>query len=87
MKKKIVVLTLCATLFALCVFADAQQPKKIPRIGYLGGGSAELEKVWLHAFLQGLRELGYSEGKNIIVNKKDAYAFHGVSLRPSTRRQ
>ena len=35
MKKKITVLTLCAMLFALCVSAEAQQPKKIPRIGYL----------------------------------------------------
>jgi hypothetical protein len=38
--------------------AQAQTPKRIPRIGYLGGGSAELEKGWLDAFLQGLRELG-----------------------------
>ena len=50
--------------FAMCAaVAQAQQPAKIPRIGYLGGGSAELEKVWLDAFLQGLRELGYVEGK------------------------
>jgi putative ABC transport system substrate-binding protein len=53
-------------------FADAQQPTKISRIGYLGGGSAELEKVWLDAFLQGLRELGYLEGKNIIVERRYA---------------
>jgi putative tryptophan/tyrosine transport system substrate-binding protein len=44
-------------------FADAQQPKRIPRIGYLTGvGSAPNE-----AFLQGLRELGYVEGKNISI--------------------
>ena len=43
--------------------ADAQQPKKIPRIGYLTGvGSAPNE-----AFLQGLRDLGYVEGKNILI--------------------
>jgi hypothetical protein len=35
MKKKITVLTLCATLFALCLSADAQQPGKIFRIGFL----------------------------------------------------
>ena len=35
MKKKITVLTLCAMLFALCSSAEAQQPKKVPRIGYL----------------------------------------------------
>jgi ABC-type uncharacterized transport system substrate-binding protein len=51
--------------FAICgVVAQAQQPTKIPRIGYLGGsflvGRAE-------AFRQGLRELGYIEGKNIVI--------------------
>jgi putative tryptophan/tyrosine transport system substrate-binding protein len=50
--------------------AQAQTPKRIPRIGYLGGGSAELEKGWLDAFLQGLRELGYIEGKNIVVERR-----------------
>ena len=38
MKKKITVLTLCAMLFALCYSAEAQQPKKVPRIGYLSAG-------------------------------------------------
>jgi putative ABC transport system substrate-binding protein len=60
-------------LLALGVIAEAQQPtKKVPRIAYLGGGSAELEKVWLDAFLQGLRELGYFEGKNIVVERRFA---------------
>lgn len=62
---------LCAILFALCSFAEAQHPK-VPRVGYLGGGSAELEKVWLDAFLQGLRELGYVENKNIVVERRYA---------------
>jgi hypothetical protein len=35
MKRKITVLTLCAMLFALCSSAEAQQPTKVPRIGYL----------------------------------------------------
>jgi putative ABC transport system substrate-binding protein len=64
MKKKITVLTLCAVLFALCVPAWAQQPGKIPRIGFLlpysPGPDARVE-----AFRQGLRELGYVEGQNI----------------------
>jgi putative tryptophan/tyrosine transport system substrate-binding protein len=60
-------------LLALGVIAEAQQPtKKVPRIAYLGGGSAELERVWLDAFLQGLRELGYFEGKNIVVERRFA---------------
>jgi putative ABC transport system substrate-binding protein len=54
----------------LCPPTEAQQAKKILRIAYLGGGSAELEKTWLDAFLQGLRELGYFEDKNIVVEKR-----------------
>jgi putative tryptophan/tyrosine transport system substrate-binding protein len=54
------------------VIAEAQQPNKIARIGYLGGGSAELDKDWLDAFVQGLRELGYSEGKNIFIERRFA---------------
>jgi len=49
----------------IALFAEGQQPKKIPRIGYLGGAapfSARRE-----AFRQGLRYLGYVEGKNIII--------------------
>src|SRR6185503_16363044 len=61
-----------ALLFVLSLPAEAQQPRKIPRIGYLGGGSAELEKGWLDAFLQGLRELGYVEGKSIFVERRYA---------------
>ena len=72
MKKKITFFTFCAMLFALCLPAQAQQPAKVPRIAYLGGGSAELEKAWLDAFLQGLRELGYFEGKNIVVERRFA---------------
>ena len=63
MKRKITVLTLCTLLFALCGSVDAQQAEKIPRIGYLTGvGSGPNE-----AFLQGLRDLGYVEGKNILI--------------------
>src|SRR5690348_11292434 len=77
-KKKVTVLTfsarfssssrsalclLAAMLLALSSRAEAQQPKKIPRIGYLTGiGSAPSK-----AFLQGLRDLGYIEGKNILI--------------------
>jgi putative tryptophan/tyrosine transport system substrate-binding protein len=59
-------------LLAVAVVAEAQQAKKVPRIGYLGGGAAELDKDWLDAFVQGLRELGYSEGKNILIERRFA---------------
>jgi len=52
--------------------ADAQQAKKIPRIGYLSRYSAEQQKRQLAAFKQGLRELGYAEGKNIVIELRDA---------------
>jgi putative tryptophan/tyrosine transport system substrate-binding protein len=65
MKRKITVLTLCALLFALCFQAQAQQPKKVPRIGYLPSGPiSERVHLW-DAFRQGLRELSYVEGQNI----------------------
>jgi putative ABC transport system substrate-binding protein len=47
--------------------AGAQQPKKIPRVGYLAAVSASADAPRLEAFRQGLRELGYLEGQNIIV--------------------
>jgi ABC-type uncharacterized transport system substrate-binding protein len=59
--KSIFVFVLCAILFALCSSGWAQKPTKIPRIGYLASaGSAPAE-----AFVQGLRDLGYIEGKNV----------------------
>src|SRR5262245_30491118 len=59
--------TLCAMLLALCVTVLAQQPVKIPRIGYFDGGFASTNAERVDAFRQGLRELGYVEGKNIVV--------------------
>jgi putative ABC transport system substrate-binding protein len=67
MKKKITVLTLSAVLFALCSFAEAQEPKKIPRIVYLSATSGASNAARYEAFRQGLRELGYIEGKNIVI--------------------
>ena len=55
-----------AMLFALCSFAEAQQPK-VPRIGYLSVTSRSTNPGRVEAFRQGLRELGYVEGKNIVV--------------------
>jgi len=65
MKKKLFRLTLWALLFALCFSADAQQPKKIPRIGFLASAGPETPNI--AAFRRGLRDLGYIEGKNILI--------------------
>ena len=67
MKKKIAVLTLCALLFALCFPAEAQQPKKVPRIGYLSALDPATDSARAEAIRQALRELGYIEGQNIAI--------------------
>ena len=64
MKKKIAVLTLCAVLLALCFSAEAQQAAKIPQVGYLtAGGDPNAPGPEVEVFRQGLRDLGYTEGK------------------------
>jgi putative ABC transport system substrate-binding protein len=67
MKKKITVLSLCAMLFALCVSAEAQQPKKVFRIGYLSSSDPATESVRAEAIRLALRELGHIEGQNIAI--------------------
>jgi putative tryptophan/tyrosine transport system substrate-binding protein len=52
--------------------ADAQQPAKIPRIAYLTGASLPSMPARIEAFRQGLRELGYVEGKNIFIEWRAA---------------
>ena len=51
---------------ARCVSAEAQQPEKTPRIGYLSGGGSSPPQ----AFMQGLRDLGYFEEKNITIEHR-----------------
>jgi putative ABC transport system substrate-binding protein len=72
MIKKIYRIALCTMLFALSLSAEAQQPTKIPRIGYLGAVSLSTNSARTDAFRQGLRELGYVEGKNIVIEWRSA---------------
>jgi putative ABC transport system substrate-binding protein len=51
---------------------EAQQPKKVPRIGYLIAASPSSNSNRIEAFRQGLRELGYVEGKDIIIEYRSA---------------
>ena len=60
-------IVVAAVLLAVAVIAEAQQPARIPRIGVLYGGSASSNTGRREAFQHGLRELGYVEGKNIVV--------------------
>jgi putative ABC transport system substrate-binding protein len=67
MKKAAVPSILVAVvLFALAVIAEAQQPARVPRIGYLTNAPLSVISINRDVFRQGLRELGYIEGKNII---------------------
>ena len=54
-------------VFALCAPAEAQQPAKIRRIGYLSISGPETSDPRFEAFRQGFRDLGYIEGKNILL--------------------
>jgi putative ABC transport system substrate-binding protein len=59
-------------LLAVAVIAQAQQPTKIPRIGYLTNAFLSALEARTEAFRQGLRELGYVEGKNIVIEYRSA---------------
>ena len=67
MKKGIVGIVLGALLLALCSSAGAQQLAKVPRIGFLSAST-----LTDPAFLGGLRDLGYVEGKNIVIEHRYA---------------
>ena len=68
MKKAAVPSILIAVvLLAVAVIAEAQQATKIPQIGYLEVSPLSAHTARMEAFRQGLRELGYEEGKNIVI--------------------
>jgi len=81
-KAEVIGFALCTLLLALSFPADAQQPKKIPRIGYVSGtGDSQTPGYQVEAFRKGLRELGYIEGKNILVDYR--YIEGRTDLVPS----
>jgi putative tryptophan/tyrosine transport system substrate-binding protein len=63
---------IAVVLVAVAVIAEAQQPAKIPRIGFLSTVSLSSVAARTESFRQGLRELGYVEGKNITIEWRDA---------------
>ena len=78
-RKTIIVLRLVAIALASLPLAYAQQPKKIPRIGYLSStDDPKTPGPSIEAFQQGLRDLGYIEGENILVEYRYA---EGISDR------
>ena len=71
--RKLVGIAALIIAFAMCgAVATAQQPAKIARIGYLTGATPVGQAARVEAFRQGLRELGYVEGKNIVVEYRYA---------------
>ena len=67
MSGRIFVWLLATVLLTTAPRAHAQQPTKVPSIGYLTGESLSSNAARQEAFRQGLRELNYVEGKNIVI--------------------
>ena len=66
-------LSLIVFTLAMCAaVAEAQEPKKVPQVGYLTGSSLSVNPARTDAFRRGLRELGYVEGKNIVIEWRSA---------------
>jgi ABC-type uncharacterized transport system substrate-binding protein len=59
------------SLLAAPLAAEAQEAIKVARIGFLAGNLAALPNL-REAFLQGLRDLGYVEGRNVVIEYRDA---------------
>jgi ABC-type uncharacterized transport system substrate-binding protein len=72
MKKKILLSAVATLMLAFVHVAAAQQPTKVPRIGYLVVPSLSVGSARYEAFRQGLRELGYMEGQNIVIEYRSA---------------
>jgi len=72
MTTKIIRLALCVMVFAPCVSVEAQQPKKVPRIGFLDNSTASGSAVLVDGLRQELSRLGWVEGKNITIEYRFA---------------
>ena len=68
----VLVFALCSVLLAPCSSVEAQQSKKLPRIGFLDPTSPTVSAARIEAFREGLREIGYTEGKNIAIDYRFA---------------
>ena len=67
LSRKIAALAAAALVLAICTLAEAQQTRKVFRIGYLAGADLAANKARVEALRQGLRDLGYVEGKNLAI--------------------
>ncbi len=72
MRRNIIILIMAFTALISAHPTDAQQADKVYRIGILTGGSVSTAKRNIDPFLEGLRELGYVEGKNLVIEIRHA---------------
>jgi putative ABC transport system substrate-binding protein len=73
MSRRTVIWLMAAVLSTTVSLTEAQQPAKVPRIGYVSGTGAPSDPgPYVEALRQGLRELGYIEGKNIVIEYRGA---------------
>src|SRR5262249_22512864 len=70
--RKLIGVALCALVLALGFSVEAQQPKKLHRIAFLLGGPSSFYSARIDVFKQGLKELGWIEGKNIAIEYRSA---------------
>ena len=81
MRKTVIGVALCAMLFALCASAEAQQPAKMPKIGWFSSLSASAARSGLSGVQRELRALGYVEGKNFTFDYR--YADNRLDRLPA----
>jgi putative ABC transport system substrate-binding protein len=73
MDRRAFITAVSGSIFAAPLTVEAQSAGKVPRIGYLASNLAGSSPVRLHeAFRQGLRDLGYIEGRNVVIEYRDA---------------
>jgi putative ABC transport system substrate-binding protein len=72
MKYKFILFLLAASVLICSHLTEAQQPKKVPRIGYLSGTDPTTDSIRSEPFRAALRELGYIEGQNITIEYRYA---------------
>jgi putative tryptophan/tyrosine transport system substrate-binding protein len=78
--KKAAVPILVAVILTVAVVTEAQQPTKVPRIGYLSGVDAATDSFRAEGIRLALRDLGYIEGQNIAIEYR--YAEGKVDRAP-----
>jgi putative ABC transport system substrate-binding protein len=70
--KKLFAILLIVAVVGVDAIAEAQQPTNVPRIGYLSSGTVTALAARIDALRQGLRDLGYVEGKNVVIEWREA---------------